>query len=181
MGVFQQLPDGIRADTEVSASVQMRCSHWREPTRCHDAVMYERKNSFMDSLFHAKTSNRLVVLVAVFCLVSTGAIAQLATGSIQGLISDKTGAVIPNATITVTNSSTGVARIGVSNAEGLYGVPNLAPGDYTVTVEAKDFSKQVAQHVIVVVNGQEAANFALDPGRATETVSVIKPFISSYT
>jgi hypothetical protein len=121
--------------------------------------------------FEASICNRLMMSAAVICLVSAGAVAQLATGSIEGLISDKTRAVVPNANITVTNSATGVSRAGASNADGLYSVPNLQPGDYTVTVEAPNFSKQVAQ-VVVVVNGQEAANFALDPGRTNETVNV---------
>src|SRR5271167_563415 len=126
----------------------------------------------MYRLSKAKTAARLVVLVAAICLASIGAVAQLATGSIQGLASDKTGAVVPNAAITVTNSSTGFSRNTASNAEGLYVVPDLAPGDYTVTVEAKDFSKQVLPNVVVVVGGQKTANFALDPGQTTETVTV---------
>jgi len=122
--------------------------------------------------FQPKTLRHLVILVATICLASSAALAQLATGSIQGLISDKSGAVIPNAAVTVTNSATGGSRSGVSNGDGLYVVPNLQPGDYSVAVEARDFSKQVAEHVVVVVNGQEAVNFALEPGHATETVNV---------
>lgn len=126
----------------------------------------------MYSRFRAGALGHLLALIAVICLASSGALAQLATGSIQGLVSDKSGAVIPNAAVTVTNSATGVSRSGMSNGDGLYVVPNLQPGDYAVAVEAKDFSKQVAEHVVVVVNGQEAVNFALDPGHATETVNV---------
>src|ERR1700733_15312436 len=126
----------------------------------------------MYSRFRAGALGHLFALIAALCLASSGALAQLATGSIQGLVSDKSGAVIPNAAVTVTNSATGVSRSGMSNGDGLYVVPNLQPGDYTGAVEGKDFSKQVAEHVVVVVNGQEAVNFALDLGHATETVNV---------
>jgi hypothetical protein len=131
--------------------------------------------------FQAKTASRLVALVAAVCLVPIGIVAQLATGSIQGLVSDKTGAIVPNATITVTNSSTGVSRTTVSNGDGLYDVPNLQPADYTVTVEAKDFSKQAVPNVGVVVGGQKTVNFALEPGEATENVTVSEATVNIDT
>jgi hypothetical protein len=113
-----------------------------------------------------------IALVTVVCLVSIASVAQLATGSIQGVITDKSGAVVSNATITATNSATGASRTAISNAEGLYNIPDLAPADYTTTVEAKDFSKEVAEHVVVVVGNQQTVNFSLNPGSTTENVTV---------
>ena len=57
----------------------------------------------------------LIVLIAMICLGSIGALAQLATGSIQGLVTDKTGAIVPDAEVTVSNPATGFSRKGVSN------------------------------------------------------------------
>ena len=108
----------------------------------------------------------------MICLGSIGALAQLATGSIQGLVTDKTGAIVPDAEVTVSNPATGFSRKGVSNNAGLYDFPDLPPGDYTVTAEAKGFSKQVAEHVVLVVNAQQAVNFELNPGSASETITV---------
>ena len=135
----------------------------------------------MYHLFQAKTANRLIALVAAVCLVPIGVVAQLATGSIQGLVSDKTGAVVPNANITATNSATGVSRTTVSNNDGLYNVPNLPPADYTVTVEAKDFSKQTVPNVGVVVGGQKTVNFTLELGQATENVTVTEGAVNIDT
>ena len=115
---------------------------------------------------------RLIVLAAIICLGSIGALAQLATGSIQGIVTDKAGALVPDAEVTVANPATGFSRKGVSNNAGLYDFPDLPPGDYTVTAEAKGFSKEVAAHVVLVVNAQQAVNFELNPGSASETITV---------
>lgn len=113
-----------------------------------------------------------LVLMAGISMVSLGALAQLATGAIQGLVTDATGALVANANVTVANVSTGVSRNGVSNNAGLYDVPDVQPGEYTVAVEAPGFSKRVVEHVIVVVGGQQTVNFALNPGSTSETITV---------
>ena len=119
-----------------------------------------------------RNTYRLVILIATICLGPIGALAQLATGSIQGLVSDKSGAIVPNATVTVTNTATGLARNADSNASGLYDFPSLPPGDYTVTAEATGFAKQVFQHVALTVNAEQSINFDLSPGSTTETIAV---------
>src|SRR6516162_6590687 len=123
-------------------------------------------------LTNQRNTYRLVILIATICLGPIGALAQLATGSIQGLVSDKSGAIVPNATVTVTNTATGLARNADSNASGLYDFPSLPPGDYTVTAEATGFSKQVFEHVVLTVNAEQSINFDLSPGGATETMTV---------
>jgi len=92
--------------------------------------------------------NRLLALCLMSLSVSVGvsplsrALAQTprvstvaaATGSLHGQVADPSGAVIPQASLTVT-SAAGVSRTGTSDASGQYVVPGLAPGQYTVTVE----------------------------------------------
>jgi len=126
----------------------------------------------MNRSFRRKDAFRLAILITGICLGSIGADAQLATGSIQGVVSDKTGAIIPNATITASNPATDLTRTTTSNDAGLYEFPSLAPGDYTVTTEAAGFSKEVSQHVVLVVNAQQTLNFELSPGSTSETVTV---------
>ncbi len=122
--------------------------------------------------FHRNSAFRLSMLIAAICLGSIGALAQLATGSIQGVVTDKSGAVIPNATITVTNAATALSRTVQSNTDGLYAVPALPPGDYNLTAEAKDFAKQVSENVVLRVNAKQVINFELQPGSTTQTVEV---------
>ena len=69
------------------------------------------------------------IAIALFC---TGAFAQSGAGSIQGTVSDPTGAVIPNASIHVLNQATGVAIDTKTNNVGFYQVPGLVVGTYVV-------------------------------------------------
>ena len=115
---------------------------------------------------------RLAALIVVICVGSVGAVAQLATGSIQGLVSDQSGAVVPNASVTVTNAATALTRTAESNASGLYNFASLPPGTYTVAAEATGFAKQTFENVVLTVNAQQAVNFQLNPGSATQTVEV---------
>ena len=76
------------------------------------------------------------LLIALLCTV-TASLAQTPTGTISGTIKDSSGAVVPNATITITNKATAIARTLAANAEGLYSAPALAPGDYEVRRKCK--------------------------------------------
>src|SRR5579872_2328920 len=79
----------------------------------------------------------LAALLAAFYPVLTNA--QNVTGSIQGSVLDASGSAVPNAEITVTNNSTGVARTTTATGDGLYSVPSLQPGVYTVDGKAQGF------------------------------------------
>src|SRR5215469_2234402 len=70
--------------------------------------------------------------------------AQEPTGTIAGSVTDTTGAIIPNAAVTITNKATGGVRSASSNAAGLYSAPSLLPGDYEVRLERTGFRTEVA-------------------------------------
>src|SRR5580704_19404191 len=61
------------------------------------------------------------------------------TGTILGTVADESGAVIPAATVTITNKATGATRSLTSNAQGLYSAPALEPGQYEVRVAIQGF------------------------------------------
>src|SRR6185503_13288765 len=67
--------------------------------------------------------------------------AQTYQGTILGTVTDQSGAVLPGATITITNTGTKQARSLTSNAAGEYSAPNLEPGTYSLTVEAPQFRR----------------------------------------
>lgn len=113
-----------------------------------------------------------LVLMSTFCLVPASAFAQRATGSIQGAISDQSGAIVPGAVVTVKNQSTGATRQVVSNSDGIYAVPDLVPGEYKIDVNASGFGKQITDHVIVDVGSQLTSNFQLSPGTETQSITV---------
>ena len=98
--------------------------------------------------------------------------AQTPTGTIEGLVTDKTGAVVPGATITIVQVSTNSTRKTVSDAAGRYVVPFVQPGGYSVKVEAQGFRPARQDNVVVEVAGTRPANFQLEVGQITQTVEV---------
>jgi carboxypeptidase family protein/TonB-dependent receptor-like protein len=113
-------------------------------------------------------------LVLVFCLVSVGmCYAQsAASATIVGQVADAQGAVVPNATVTATNTATGVGRSAKTTGTGNYTIPNLQPGTYTVKVEAATFGPSEAKDVKLNVGDHRDLNFKLAPAGSTETVEV---------
>lgn len=97
---------------------------------------------------------------------------QNAQGTIQGHISDPSGAAVAGAKITVTNPDTGVVTSRTSSSIGDYVVPALNPGRYTISVEATGFSKQVASNLILEVQQTLRQDFKLAIGNVSASVEV---------
>jgi hypothetical protein len=97
---------------------------------------------------------------------------QATTGQISGQVTDPTGAVVPGATITVTDEEKGVSFGGRTNAAGEYTVLSLPPGMYSVTAAASGFSDSKFTHVVLAIDQQMALNFKLRVGAATSVVTV---------
>src|SRR5579885_1034419 len=91
---------------------------------------------------------------------------------ISGLVQDSSGAVVPNATVTVKNTQTGLARTTQSNDAGLYVVSNLPIGTYDISAEAAGFKKFVTTGVVLDVNSKLGVNVKLEVGNVTEAVTV---------
>ena len=113
-----------------------------------------------------------VLLIALFLFIPAPDDAQVSTGTIAGTVTDATGAVTSGAKVTATNTATGITTTSVSTAAGLYTVPNLQPGPYTVTVEAPGFSEEIANDIDLRVGAQQEINFTLKIGSVAEKVVV---------
>ena len=98
--------------------------------------------------------------------------AQVSTGTLSGHVTDPTGAVVANATVTATNVATNISASVKSNSSGLFTLPNLPAGNYDVSVVAAGFSNQVVEGVPLDVGEQQAVNFSLAVGSATQKISV---------
>jgi hypothetical protein len=94
------------------------------------------------------------------------------TGSIQGLVRDVSGAVVPHAKVQIRNMETGVARASETDGAGIYVVPSLPPGRYVVLVSSPGMAEVRAENVDVTVGSDVALNFELKVGSAMETVNV---------
>ncbi len=106
----------------------------------------------------------------LFCAMSSAQIAG--TASIQGTVTDPTGAVIPNASVTATNDATQVKHVVKTNGSGLYSLPNLAIGTYSIDVTASGFQKYHQTGIVLDVGSSIAVNVSLKIGNQNQTVQV---------
>jgi hypothetical protein len=114
---------------------------------------------------------RFTVLALGFLLfVAAAAIGQEAT--ILGTVTDPSGAAVPNASVTITNTDTGVERTLPSNDEGQYVAPDLHIGHYTVRANATGFKVAEQKNVSLAVGDRSRIDFKLQVGSAQETVTV---------
>ena len=98
-------------------------------------------------------------------------LAQRITGDISGTVTDGTGAVLPNVTVTAVNSGTNASRSGVTNDNGAFRLPELAIGTYKVTASAAGF-KTAVKNVDMLAGALVQADFKLTVGQRSETIEV---------
>jgi Carboxypeptidase regulatory-like domain/TonB-dependent Receptor Plug Domain len=112
------------------------------------------------------------LLLAVLLVAPQFTRAQELTATLAGAVTDATGAVIPNATITVTENATKAAHVVTSDATGNYVVTTLPAGTYTVSVTSTGFESFVAKTVVLNVAEKRGFNIQLKAGAASTTVTV---------
>src|SRR3984885_7996828 len=120
-------------------------------------------------------ATRLLAIVFSISILSfaVNSNAQLAgTGSIQGSITDATGALIANATVTATNVATQVKRTSVTGTNGFYSFPSLDIGTYTVEVTAQGFEHYSQSNIVLEVGSSIAVNVGMTVGRTDQKVEV---------
>jgi len=93
-------------------------------------------------------------------------------GSLSGTVMDSSGAAVPNAKVTVTNTQTGVAINTVTSSAGAYAVPQLVPGIYSVRAEAPGFQSQVQTGVVIDVSQTSTVNMSLQVGNTKQEITV---------
>jgi hypothetical protein len=124
-----------------------------------------------DSIFRLKAYGLLFV-TACCLLGATPVTAQIGTGSITGPVSDSSGAVIPEAEVTITNTDTNVTRVTTSTSSGDYAITGLLPGRYLVAVKKSGFRAANISAFEPKVDQKARVNVILQVGEVTQTVSV---------
>src|SRR6185437_12058679 len=110
-------------------------------------------------------------LIAALVVFSPAALGQ-ENATVTGTITDSSGAVVPNATVVLTNTATGVSRQVTSNSVGAYRFPNVGIGTYDLVVTASGFSKSTRTGIVVNVASTITADAKLNVGSQAQTVTV---------
>jgi hypothetical protein len=113
----------------------------------------------------------LVVATLTLAAVTGTAGAQQTESRVVGMVADRSGAVLPGVTVTVTSTDTGAVRTAVTDGDGQYSVTNLGPGSYTVAFELPGFQTQT-ETIRLGVGQVETRNGALGVAGVTEDVTV---------
>ena len=112
------------------------------------------------------------VLLAACLLLSVSALAQTTAGRILGTLTDPSGAAVSGATVTVTDVQRGTSRSLTTDESGAYAAPDLQPGTYKIHAEARGFKSVERTSVQIEVATDVRADFSLQPGQVSETVTI---------
>ena len=125
----------------------------------------------------------IVLLSTVFVAGVRFSGGQTSTGTIAGTVQDATAAVVPGATVTVTNSDTGIKRTAVTDEVGRYHMPGLIPGSYEVQVQATGFQTEIRKGIQLTVGSEIAINLSLQVGQVEQTtiVTAEAPLVETST
>ena len=123
----------------------------------------------------------LVFASVFFALSITAWCQQQESAAIVGTVTDSSGAVIPNAKVTVSNIDKGITRELTSNSAGAYSAPSIPIGNYTVTAEAPGFQKLTRSGITLQVGQAQRVDMQLTVGQVTQEVSVVGNLVQVQT
>ena len=139
--------------------------------------MFRGRQTFVRMFPHSWL--RMLALVLVVVCAATFATAQATQGSIVGSVKDAGGAVVPGATVTLTNALEGTLRTAKSNSVGDYRFLDVKAGDYSITVEAPGFERWNATGVALEVRQELRVDAALSVGAVQQSVQVTGESVSA--
>jgi len=98
--------------------------------------------------------------------------AQVAGGTVSGRVTDPSGAILPGASVSITNVATSIVTSSSTNTDGFYSVANLLPGTYRIVVALAGFSEEIASGITVSVGSQVTVNLQMKLGSVNESLEV---------
>ena len=131
-----------------------------------------QSNCLGHSLLRFKLEIWALLLFGMVVASSPSAFSQGGTGAINGIITDASGAVIPKAKVTLTNTANGAERSDIANDTGTYVFPAVIPGSYNIVVTAEGFTTSKIAELKIEVNQTVTQNFALTVGSTKQEVTV---------
>jgi len=123
----------------------------------------------------------LLGLVCLTLVSASSLFAQGTSGTITGIVTDQTGAVVPKASVTILNQATGAKRNMQTNSAGVYSFASLIPGTYTLQVTAAGFKNYENRDVTLTVDQVLGIDVKLEVGASTQTVEVtaVAPLVNT--
>ncbi len=121
---------------------------------------------------NVKKMSRIAAFVCLLAFCGRSLLAQGVFGTLDGVVTDPTGAVVPNAKITLTDAISGSARNTVSDGAGFYNFPSVPVGTYNLSVSAAGFKDYAASNIALGGGEHKSVNVAMSVGTADQTVSV---------
>src|SRR5579884_2969663 len=115
---------------------------------------------------------QMCALLALLFAGCAGVYAQTVNATLVGTVTDASGAVVPNAHVTLTETQTNVSRVTQTNGSGNYTFADLPPGTYDVSVEMQGFKKETRRGIVVLVDTTTRTDLQLSPGNISQTVEV---------
>ena len=117
---------------------------------------------------------RAGAMAALVCLsVASGALSQTTRATLTGTVTDPNGAVVPGATVSVTNVGTNIVTTTHTNQDGIYTFTALQPGEYTVAAELSGFKRNVQTGIVLQIAQASRLDIPLEVGAVTEEVRVV--------
>jgi len=115
----------------------------------------------------------LLAVIVALAVLATGAFGQASyTAQVRGVVKDQSGAMVTNATVTITNDATGIASTAHSDSNGLYILTGLRPAVYTIKAAREGFRAAEQRNVVLAVDQQTTIDFELHPLGVSTTVEV---------
>ncbi|HEX6732835.1 MAG TPA: TonB-dependent receptor, partial [Pyrinomonadaceae bacterium] len=126
-------------------------------------------------MLNIRSANWLMVIAVVLVVfaVQVLVVGQTVTGTLQGTVLDKNGAVVPGADILVRNVETGQERTLKTNEDGFYVVSYVPIGRYNISASLKGFNTVLKQDIEITLNQTRVVDFSLSPSGVTEAVTVV--------
>jgi len=114
----------------------------------------------------------LLLAFSMFVPLTLTGYAQVSAAAVGGMVRDSSGAVVQDATVTLTNVATGSRSVTRTDVAGIYAIRNIVPGSYTLEIAKQGFATQKQPAFSLAVNQTATLNFSLHTGIAQTTVVV---------
>ena len=134
-------------------------------------TMTTRVTSLKSHFDHLISASFVKISLMVVFLLALPLHGQTVSGTVSGTVNDPSGAIVPGATVKLTNTENGDVRVGQSNSAGIYSIPALPPGSYMLDTVVKGFKEETSS--LTVAPGQVlTVNLKLVVGSSTDKVEV---------